>query len=46
MKLTTRPVVLLSVLCATLAIPGMLGLYGMGKSNEGLHSVYGDRSLR
>ncbi|WP_375576832.1 methyl-accepting chemotaxis protein [Paracidovorax oryzae] len=45
MKLTTRLVVLLSVLCAALAILGTLGLYGMGKSNEGLHSVYEDRVI-
>ncbi len=45
MKLSTRLVVLLSVLCAALVILGTLGLYGMGKSNEGLHSVYEDRVI-
>uniref|UniRef100_UPI00190F82B0 MCP four helix bundle domain-containing protein n=1 Tax=Raoultella sp. 18086 TaxID=2681418 RepID=UPI00190F82B0 len=45
MKLTARLVLLLAVLCSALAILGSLGLYGMGRANEGLHSVYEDRVL-
>ncbi len=45
LKISTRLVLLLSVLGALLMLIGSFGLYGMNKSDKALESVYLDRTL-
>ncbi len=43
LRISTRLALLTGSLCLLLAIVGGLGLYGLGRSNEGLRTVYDDR---
>jgi methyl-accepting chemotaxis protein-1 (serine sensor receptor) len=45
LKISTRLVLLTSILSALLVLLGMLGLYGISSSNEGLKTVYEDRTV-
>ncbi|MBI2747438.1 MAG: Tar ligand binding domain-containing protein [Burkholderiales bacterium] len=45
LKISTRLLLLLAVLSALLIIIGAIGLFGIGKSNEALKTVYEDRTV-
>ncbi|TXH86503.1 MAG: HAMP domain-containing protein [Rhodoferax sp.] len=45
LKISTRLSVLLGVMSALLVIIGGIGLYGIGKGDESLHSVYADHTI-
>ena len=45
LKVSTRLMILTGILCSLLVAIGGLGLYGIGKSNYALQSVYEDRTV-
>jgi methyl-accepting chemotaxis protein len=45
LKVSTRLMMLIGVLSALLVAIGSLGLYGIGRSNDALKSVYADRTV-
>jgi methyl-accepting chemotaxis protein-1 (serine sensor receptor) len=45
LKISTRILLMLSVLAALLLFVGLLGLYGMGQSNDRMRSIYEDRAV-
>jgi methyl-accepting chemotaxis protein-1 (serine sensor receptor) len=45
LKISTRLIWLIGVLAALLVAIGGLGLFGIGKSNDALKSVYEDRTV-
>jgi len=45
MSIKTRLIVIIAVLSALLLGIGILGLYGINKSNEGVRTVYEDRTI-
>ena len=45
LKVSTRLIMLIGVLCAVLIAIGGLGLFGISKSNDALKSVYEDRTV-
>ena len=45
LKISTRLVLLIGVLCSLLVAMGGLGLYGIDQSNTALQSVYADRTV-
>ena len=45
LKISTRILLMLSVLAALLLFVGLLGLYGMGQSNDRMRSIYQDRAV-
>jgi PAS domain S-box-containing protein len=45
LKIRGRLTLLISMLCLLMAIIGVLGLYGINTSNEGLRTIYEDRTI-
>jgi methyl-accepting chemotaxis protein len=45
LKVSTRLIMLIGVMCAVLIAIGSLGIFGIGKSNDALKSVYEDRTV-
>jgi PAS domain S-box-containing protein len=45
LKIKGRLTLLISLLCLLMTVIGTLGLYGINKSNEGLHTIYEDRTI-
>ncbi|MDX9844258.1 MAG: methyl-accepting chemotaxis protein [Aquabacterium sp.] len=45
LKISTRILLMLSVLAALLLFVGLLGLYGMSQSNDRMRSIYEDRAV-
>ena len=45
LKISTRILLMLSVLAALLVFVGLLGLYGMSQTNDRMRSIYEDRAV-
>ncbi|HUX90541.1 MAG TPA: methyl-accepting chemotaxis protein [Gallionellaceae bacterium] len=45
LKIKGRLTLLISLLCVLMTVIGALGLYGINKSNDGLHTIYEDRTI-
>jgi phosphoglycerate-specific signal transduction histidine kinase len=45
LKISTRILLMLSVLAALLIFVGLMGLYGMSQANERMRSIYEDRAV-